>query len=448
MTKKENRMRLGHLLPFLLLVRFVGAQSVPPTPAIVEGTVIDAGTGAPIAGARVKLDFGRDSPDEPLFTRTGPEGRFEFSVPPHAGYTIFAQARGYFVEQRASADGALRASVRLPLTAYAAISGQVTDPYGVPLPEAEVDVLQKRAAGSSGASSPLVQTVAGGQFELVHKAQIRADDLGRFRAARLEPGSYYVVATTPQRLGALADWEPTYRPTYYPGAADPLSAKPLELAAGARAQADIRILRLTGVRIAGHLTKPPSSEQVYTQVTIVPQEKHVLNGVRRAAAAKADEWEILNVLPGKYTLLALTTAVGDNRYSVRPVFGALENIEVRDREMTGIEVALSPLPDLAGTVTFAQGCKPVPLRIRPQPSVFLSMLPGEAIPAADGTFALNRLTPGRYTLYVESLTSFQRPETSVRLGDREIPKEGFEVPLAGPGTLRVTVSCEGAGRAQ
>jgi hypothetical protein len=140
--------------------------------------------------------------------------------------------------------------------------------------------------------------------------------------------------------------------------------------------------------------------------------------------------------------------VGDNRYSVRPVFGALENIEVRDREMTGIEVALSPLPDLAGTVTFAQGCKPVPLRIRPQPSVFLSMLPGEAIPAADGTFALNRLTPGRYTLYVESLTSFQRPETSVRLGDREIPKEGFEVPLAGPGTLRVTVSCEGAGRAQ
>jgi hypothetical protein len=464
-------MRFGYLLPFLLLVRLAGAQSAPPTQAIVEGAVVDAVTGAPISGARVKLDLGQNSPDEPLYTKTGPEGRFQFSIAPRASYLMVAEARGYLaarsdtrgvagsgggqavspasaVTSTNDADGTSRVWVRIPLTAYAVISGQVTDPYGAPLPDAEVQILQKRAAGSSGAPSRLVQTMAGGQSELVHKAQLRADDQGRFRAARLEPGNYYVVANRPQGLGSLGNWEPTYRPTYYPGAVDSLSAKPLELAAGAKVQADIRILRQTGVRVAGHLTQPPSAERVDTQVTMVPRERRLLNNEQHFATATADEWEILNVLPGKYTLLALTRALGDNPYNSRPVFGALQNVEVKDREVAGIEVTLSPLPDLAGTVTFAEGCKPVPLRIRPQPSVWMIPAQGEATPAADGTFVLSRLTPGRYTLYVESPATFQAPVTSVRLGDREVLKEGFEVPLASPATLRVTVGCAGAGRVQ
>jgi hypothetical protein len=402
-------MRVRYLFLFLLLTQPAAAQ-------VVEGTVVDAVTGGAIAGARVKLEA---NPLDPIYTRTDANGQYRFAKPPLAGYTIWADAPGYLTPLRCAIP-------RCSLTAYAVISGQVTDPNGVPLPEAEVEVLQQRPGGPP-----------------VHKAQIYADDQGRFRAARLEAGTYYVVANRPQAAG----WEPDYHPTYYPGVVDPASARPLELAAGTKAQVDIRILRLAGVRIAGRLIKPQSGNRLQTQIVIIPLNTYLANP-RQSTVTAGEEFALTNTLPGRYTLAAVGRPEGNNPWTIEAEFGALQTIEVTDHDVTGLEVALRPLPDLNGTVTFAEGCKDVPVRIRARGSPAVFMASKDTIPGPDGTFVLQRLFPGKYTLSVEPAIDLgQMPVTSVRLGGREVPKEGFDAPFAAGETLILVVGC-GARRPQ
>src|ERR1035438_291756 len=115
-----------YLLLLLLLAQFAGAQTV-------EGVVVDATTGGAIAGARVKLEIGRNSPIDPLYTRTGPDGHFQFARPPQSGYFLTADAPGYLGPTRCAGD-------QCSLTRYAVISGAVTDPNGVLVPYADIEI--------------------------------------------------------------------------------------------------------------------------------------------------------------------------------------------------------------------------------------------------------------------------------------------------------------------
>jgi hypothetical protein len=428
-------MRPWFLSSFLLLAPLVCAQTV-------EGTVVNADTGGPISGARVRLDAGPNSSSDPLYTRTGPDGHFQFAKPSQAGYTIWVDAPGYIGPGRC-------ANALCPLTAYAVITGEVTDPYGVPIPDAQVEILQRLPAGSVHGPSVRMQPLPGGQFEVASQTQLHADDRGRFRAAPLAPGTYYVAANRPMGMGSVGEWERTYRATYYPGVSDIAGASPLELAAGGHAQANIRIVRQSGVRVTGHLSQLPSTESAATQVRLVPQERYVSHPSLPITTTTNDRFEILNVPPGKYILGALAQTPGNPPQGGKPVLGAMQDIEVGDRDLAGVEVALQPLPDLAGTVTFAEGCTPVPIRMRPISLALTFMAADEITPAANGAFLLKRLTPGRYTFNAQSLVDFRRlPVTSVRLGGSEVPKEGLDVPFTAGGTLHVILGCAAAGGPQ
>ena len=106
--------------------------------------MVNAVTGAPIAGARLKLQAPQD---EPLYTKTDDRGRFLFTdlALLSYSYNLYAESPGFLksglvyatpeVRQQPEkrTDAASRPSVRISLTAYAAITGKVTDPYGVPV---------------------------------------------------------------------------------------------------------------------------------------------------------------------------------------------------------------------------------------------------------------------------------------------------------------------------
>ncbi len=254
----------------------------------LEGEVVNAVTGEPLAGARVKVNVSRGR--EPLYLKTDADGRFLSQDLPAGYYSLDVNSPGFSSGSSLSLDvrttgtatfalvraagaklsryldknGVLHAEVFLPLTPYAVITGRVaTDPEGFPVEDCWVEVLRRRSASRE---------------EIVPVTMLHTDDKGEFRGSHLGPGTYYVAANRP---GPWSEWESSFRITYYPRALDVASAKPLELAAGQQARADIQILRRAGVRVAGHLLLPGgeagANRRLMTKVFLRPEQSNLIN---------------------------------------------------------------------------------------------------------------------------------------------------------------------------
>lgn len=463
-----------YLALFLLLSPRLHAQdSVPatnPNPqAAIDGDVVNAATNAPIPGARVKVE---QYPNEPLYTKADDQGHFQFAGLKPGVYLLHAESPGFLtsdynsvdlripcagavvsgfvrssnglpgatVTRSTDPDGTFRAKATVPLVAQVVIAGKVTDPYGWAITECQVELLAQRPVRPGGATIP---AGPGENPEVAHKAQTSVDDRGEFRFFGLEPGKYYVVANK----GFMRGWEADYRITYYPGAITLASAKPLELAAGQQARADIQIARRGGVRVAGRILGVRSEgaapdSTLYTSIVLVPDNTPLINANGPSVTGR-DEFELKNVLPGKYRLTAATYRSSTNWFGGMPKaeFGLTRDIEVGENDMLGVDLTLQPSRDLSGLVTFHEGCKPFPVEIRV--SSLVGAVSAEARPGPDGKFVLSGMSPGRSRVYIMNPSSpgMVVPTEWVRLGERDVQKNGIDVPYTGNETLSVGVEC-------
>jgi hypothetical protein len=64
----------------------------------------------------------------------------------------------------------------------------------------------------------------------------------------------------------------------------------------------------------------------------------------------------------------------------------------------------------------------------------------EATSDGEGKFVLKRLIPGKVTLLVRSTNQADRV-ASIRLGEREVQRNGFEVPYSGSEPLKISMTC-------
>ncbi len=414
-----------------------GAQAPAPPETTLEGEVLNAVTGAPIGNARVRLET---ASKEARYTAADERGQFHFGDLSPGGYTLAAESPGYLRPGFARAVVPPPAKAVVKLIPSAVITGKVTDPYGVPVSGCMIEILRKQAVGPGARPLPFGRRLPGGQLEIGSRLQAYTDDRGEFRAAPLEAGTYYVV-TGPT---AWDVWDKTYRNTYYPRATSMASAKPLELAAGQQARADIQILRQTGVRVSGRIVYPSgqqasSEPSLYTHIVLVPENSSQLNPGRPYANAK-DDFEIAEVTPGKYILRA---SVQDLTSDHDDLLGATRRLDVGDSDVVGVDVVLQPFRALAGTVLFPPGCKVVPLRIRVSGQPPFGYRSFETASDASGKFLLNAPMTGRYALEVSAGEGSAPPVSSIRLGDHDVLKDGLEMPYTGSDTLRVSVDCPG-----
>lgn len=193
-----------------------GAPSGPRT-AVVVGQVIDGISGEPIPEAIVRLSM-------PAFLATLPttpngrvmadaEGRFFFTDLPAGDYYVGATRDGYITGQygqrRPTARGELlplkegerRTDVVLRVWKYAVIGGTVVDEAGEPVVGVAVralvrDVVSGRARFGAESSFSVPSTLT--------------DDRGAFRLARVQPGTYAVVAPsmhTTVPLAVMNSWD-------------------------------------------------------------------------------------------------------------------------------------------------------------------------------------------------------------------------------------------------
>ena len=455
------------------------AQAPAPLPADLEGDIVNSTTGAPIPGARIKLER---SGAEPTYTRADAHGHFRFGNLDPVIYTLSAGSPGFLksstayvgftdlrpdgrngvvrgviirqvgyasagpapaITKSTDSSGAQHAKATVPLLAYGVITGKVTDPYGVPLADTTVEVLAKAPVPSNGSASPPARSM-----------QVRTNDKGEFRAASLEPGSYYVVAN---KSNGMATWESSYRITYYGAAIDLAAAKPLVVGAGEQVRADVSLVRKSGVHVAGRLIRPPGVEgsgdsMVYTNVALVPEQNTLLNANGQFANGR-DDYRLDDVLPGRYVLMAVSreTSTGPFGGNQKEVFGLIRPIEVGDGHIDNFDLMLAPLRDISGTVTYRQGCTPAPLHITAQNRGPLGWRQPEAISDADGKFVLHGLSTGRYNLSISADAGpgqITPPVISIRHGARDVLKDGFESPYAGDEPISITVGCQNPGRPQ
>jgi hypothetical protein len=416
------------------------------TAADLEGDVIDAITGKPIPEVRIKLE---NPKRDPIYLKADARGHFRISDLEPNFYWLSTRSPGYLdvptcttlemrrvvnqvescVHENTQAtmtavvtDGRLHVNLDVRLSAYAVVTGKLTDPYGTPLSQWRVEAVEKRLAASSGKEN-----------EPAYRVTSFTNDKGEYRIAPIKPGTYYLVAAA----HALA--EATYRETYYPGVIGAQNAKPLTLAAGQQISADIRIIQKSGVRVAGRLIQPAGSEDQaggthYTQIRLT-QDEHDLGWFE--SSTHGDEYQIKDVLPGKYTLIATTSADPQGQ---KPLSGLIRSVEIGAQDQANLDLSLAPLREIAGKVTFHDGCPQIPVRI----SGYGTMLYGqiEAKSDSDGQFVLRGLTTSTYRLMLLAERGQTiLPVDSMRLGSRDVLKDGLESPPAGDALLEIKAGC-------
>jgi hypothetical protein len=436
----------------------------------VEGDIVNASTGAPISQARVKLLIGVD--EDPLYGKVDKQGHFVFHDLQPRFYQLVVDAPGFYpsraavdttnpwpadtraiprgavasnsaspipkadVSKTTGDDGAVHATVTAPMLAYASIVGRITDPFGDPMPGAIVQIYKLRPPGEGEAQAPTAAQPM---------ASIQADSRGEFRAARLQPGTYWVMANRTD--AGHWTWQSTYRATYYPAALDRASAQPLKPEPGQQIRADIRILRQAGVSVSGHLLGPPAEGSPWTSLRLEPVASDTVNPDTPFVQTKG-EFEFKDVLPGKYTLYAQTSEpLNGNPYNPRPLFGLVKEVEIGSQDIAGFDLALEPMKGLSGTVEIVGDCSPAPKFVQLVGRQVLGADPAQAPIAADRTFEVPNVPTGRYDIRVTSVEQpYNRiPLASAAKGTRDVLKNGLESPWKDDDILKITVACSGQG---
>jgi hypothetical protein len=193
---------------FLSVVLF--AQVSTP-PVFIQGSAVDAITGAPLHKAYISVGGTAQA-------ITGRDGSFHIPGIKPGEYKIYAERPGYqdcarCMTVRVATDQPVT-GVRIPLTPFGSISGHVVDPDGDPWIWGNVSIY--RLSWKKGKRD----------LEVEKNAELNAR--GEFRVADLPPGRYY-ISVDPQwhvqlPVGCLS--------TFYPAALDPAGAARVDLAAG------------------------------------------------------------------------------------------------------------------------------------------------------------------------------------------------------------------------
>jgi len=247
-------MRATAVFALILLAAVSGGQTLPAPPGptggpsvevdarddcTVEGTVVDAATGAGLRNVEVSLRAAPGSApaaQSSYTAATEKDGKFSITGVAPGAYRLSARRAGYLQTEfgaRGSGrqgttltllPGQRMAGLEVRLRRGAAISGRVVDEYGDPVERVMVRAMRYRWTGS--------------ERQMSIQASTSTDDLGNYRLFGLEPGRYY-LQVTPGVSSTVAAGQVgkqarlAYAPVYYPGTIEESAASPVEVTAGA-----------------------------------------------------------------------------------------------------------------------------------------------------------------------------------------------------------------------
>jgi hypothetical protein len=403
-------MRSGALF-FLGLAAAAQAQK-----ATIEGTVLRDDTGAPLAGAQVRLKSRKAAPASPeARTTSNADGRFAFAGFPADVYILRVDLPGYptYSTQFAfsinpirytGVDGKL-AELVMRIAPVTSISGRVTDATGKAISNV---TLRAMRYGYSRTGR-----------ELFGGVSTRTDGTGDYRLEGLAPGKYLVRAHAPD-----AAMNRAAVPSYFPSTNDFAKATTVETAPGKdAAKIDIRLVRPAGVTISGRAGRG-------TPPIVFLVRRNLAKEDYGSGVIKPDgTFEIANVPPGPYTLKSPT--------------GSLR-IDVGAAKVVGLTIPPNPIFDLKGMVRVEDTASTKAAGVK------IVMVPDDGSAAlatvnADGSFVFPSVTSAVYRIKLAIRQDFYI--AAAKFGGKDVLNGGIDLTRAksSPGALELVIHT-GAGR--
>jgi hypothetical protein len=388
-----------------LLLALLGALAASAADRELNGRLVDANTGEPVARAHVNVRFLQGAqPAAEVTTLTDADGAFKITNLPDGQIQLTCDKAGYLSASQVMAamppgnpTGAKSASaITLRMTAQAAVEGTVMDDRDLPAAGTFVQLVR--------------QQVLNGRRQFQPAGGAATDETGSFRVFGLPAGRYYISIAA--KLSGSRRRKPlAYPRLYYPNATDIGAAQPIELKAGDEAEIKIRlpepvpafeirgVVATTASNIGVGLLRQPANQPFQGSDGDLDWDE------------KTKVFRYSHVTPGIYIVSA---NVPDGRTSLH----ASATVTVGSADVTGIR--LEPAESaLDGTVRTDGDGPPV----RPFVSV-QSANYGNGAPAdADGKFHIPSVPPGNYRLTVQTGQACTR---SMLQGSRDV-RDGLTI---------------------
>jgi 5-hydroxyisourate hydrolase-like protein (transthyretin family) len=414
----------------------------------ISGTVVDAGSGSPLAKTTVLLASVLGNRTPIASVTTGADGRFEFDHLVAGKYSLLAQRHGYLTEALDQHDNYWTAVAVGPdlvsdaiiyrLHPDASLSGRALDEVNEPVRSAQV---------------MLFADINNGREKMPQVRSSQTDDQGVFRFPHLPPGTYVIAVSAqpwyaqhpiPSMRARTSDGTPefveptpspldvTYPLTFYSGATDARSATPISLSAGEHVTADVTLRAIPALRLRVHTAlghDTPGEAQISVNCSI--RQRLFGTDVYLPTTARSSTpgvTEFAGLAPGRYEVSVTVNDRGSRTESRQEID------LVTDSDMEGTQNAVA-LATVAGTLHVA-GAEPA--KDPPPFSVLLRDLnSGQASSApvnADGKFEFGQnLAPGKYRILLAGQNAYLRSvsATRARVSGRNL--------LIGSGPVKLTL---------
>ena len=293
--------------------------------------------------------------------------------------------------------------IDLSLVRGGVITGRITDAEGKPVVEEEIRLSFVDQNG---------QQMASGWGYSTNYLMYRTDDRGIYRLYGLPPGFYKVgVGRDPSDPGTIIQGEASYYVrTFYPDTGDITKAKIIELTEGSEVtNIDIKLgQRGETFSVAGRVIdavtgKPMVGIRPTYSFQTSPNGSYTVGGAPTDARG---EFRFPGLAPGRYQLFVSSRNEGGGYY------GDPITIDVTDSDLTGIELKATQGLTISGVImpdaqTNSNAISKFPryrimanVRSEAQSQMHTN---GMSPIAADGTFQISGLSPGKVGFYIARL---------------------------------------------
>jgi hypothetical protein len=331
--------------------------------ATLTGRVVDGITGVPLPRTRVRINGGGPRPS----VTTDASGNFVFSRLPAGPYTVIVEKSGYqsgaypergrgmrpTTKPLVIQEGQALDPISISLYRGGVIAGRVLDGNGEPVESAQVRAFNVPRAAAGSRPQPGNGTTT--------------NDLGEFRLARLETGSYFLMAV-PQRM-AVPDEpgpdgkpqpQPQPAPAYYPNVVAIDQAQSIPVQRGQTVSGiDITMGEVFMGVVAGTVIDPSGQPVTRnTQIAITTIENSGFGGSGTTTSLRPDGTFRARVAPGDYVIEARFTPTTDTPGGEHDMVGR-ESVTITSGGSETLLITLGAGATASGRVVF-DGSSPPP----------------------------------------------------------------------------------------